>query len=97
MSYQFEYETLVDLGSGDEEEIQVTVDISVSFEKHYGADADGNRGNPAWFCELEGLEAWRACGIKIESADQLDRVKKNYEKYHSTKHEQEAIDRYEDR
>lgn len=97
MSYSFEYETELDLGSGDEEEIQVEIEIKVSFEKNYGADADGNRGIPAHFCELESLKAWRAAGIEITDREALARIEKDYDKNHSIKYEQEAVEAYEER
>lgn len=96
MSYSFEYETEVDLGRGDEQ-VQVEVKIDVTFEKNYGADADGNRGIPAYFCELLDLEAWRAWGIQITDKEMLVKIESDYEKNHAQKYEQEAIKLYEER
>lgn len=96
VSYSFEYETEIDLGRGDEE-IQVEVKLEVNFDKNYGADADGNRGIPAYFCELLDLEAWKAYGIQIFDKDSLDKIGSDYEKNHAQKYEQEAIKMYEER
>ena len=41
----------ITVGFGDDRVVTVEVEVTGSFDSHYGSDADGNRGVPAWFID----------------------------------------------
>ena len=59
VAVDFEYE----LDSG--KEVHVYAEFTFIYDSNYGADADGNRGMPMSFAELDFIEIFNSDGINI--------------------------------
>lgn len=79
----------------NDREFELRIEFSVYFERDYGADADGNRGMPMHFVEVEKFEIYDA-DILVDDKQIIEYAEKWYDKNHSMDAESEAIQDYKD-
>lgn len=91
--YYFKYED-----EKTEKDYQAKARIKVTFERNWGADADGNRGTPRHFAETKDFKLYDLEMVEIpEKGNKAlhQRAYEFYEKWKSEKAEDLAIDDYE--
>ena len=79
----------------DDRELRVVVEIKVWLERSYGADADGNRGMPMHFSEVEDFEVYD-CENLITDQTVIDAAEKWFDKYHADDASCEANQEYKE-
>lgn len=89
MIYEFEY-----FDEMTEKTFDVQVDLKVTHEKNYGADADGNRGAPADFVEINGFQVFDENGTEVTTRPLLFSIITEFDRNHFEKASEQAIEEF---
>jgi hypothetical protein len=73
-----------------------TVELINTFEPKYGADIDGNRGEPKNFVEVESFHVFDNSGNLILDKEVIQGAEKEFNRKHDEKASQICVDEYHD-
>jgi len=93
MSFEYEFEYYHE---ANDQTYDCFVELVNTFEPRYGSDADGNRGVPKNFVEIESFQVFGANGLLALDKAVLQGAEKEFLLKHDKKASELCVDEYHD-
>ena len=90
-SYEFEY-----YHEANDQAYDCEVELVNTFEPKYGADIDGNRGEPKNFVQVESFQVFNSSGVLVLDKEIIQGAEKEFNRKHDEKASQICVDEYHD-